>query len=255
VYEGHVKAGLAGAAAVARAERVPDINRRTLQDNVYELLKLALISGEFLPGQTVTVREITEFIGTGTMPARDALRRLVAERALEILPNGTARVCLLDADQRRELLEIRVALEGMAVRRSVAQITPRDIDRLEYINRELRDALAASNSKDAAIKNREFHFELYRLSASSTLIFIIETLWMQSGPYLNRYLQSYLRNKSKRGRYDTLAFHDALIRALRTRDVDAAVEAICGDITDAAVFLEEIDEATPAPRGKSRQSI
>lgn len=229
-----------------------EVHRKTLQDNVYELLKRALISGEFLPGQTVTVREITELIGSSTMPARDALRRLVAERALEVLPNGTARVCSLSADQRRDLLEIRVALEGMAVRRSAARITPRDIDRLDYFNGDLRRALDVGDAQAAALKNKEFHFELYRLSGSSNLLFIIESLWMQSGPYLNRYLQSYLHNESKRGRYDTLAFHDDLLRALRAGDANAAVAAVSGDITDAAVFLEEIDETGSEPSSASR---
>lgn len=226
-----------------------DVQRRTLQDNVYDRLKRALISGEFSPGQTITVREITELVGSSTMPARDALRRLVAERAFEVLPNGTARVCDLSRSERRELLEIRVALEGMAVRRGMVQLSPRDVERLELLNRELRQALRDGDAKAAALKNKDFHFELYRLSGSTNLLFIIEGLWMQSGPHLNRYLESYLRNKGKRGRYDTMSFHDDLLRALRAGNAEAAVKAIIGDITDAAMFLEEIDEETKAEAG------
>ena len=110
--------------------------RKTLQESVYESLKLALMSGEFAPGQPLTVRAVTELAGTSPMPVRDAMRRLVAEGALEMLPNGLMRVRLMDRVQRDEAREIRQAIEGLALRRAARLAMPSEIDRVEEINEQ-----------------------------------------------------------------------------------------------------------------------
>ena len=72
------------------------------------------MAGRFQPGQTVTLRGLARSLGTSPMPVREALRRLIAERALDLGPNRSARVPVVTSAKYAEICEVRIALEGLA---------------------------------------------------------------------------------------------------------------------------------------------
>ena len=67
---------------------VPKLSRSTLNEEVYEQLKQALMSGKITPGSTMTIRSLASSFGISVMPVREALRRLVAEHVLILLPTA-----------------------------------------------------------------------------------------------------------------------------------------------------------------------
>jgi len=215
--------------------------RKTLQENVYESLKLALMSGEFAPGQQLTVRAITELAGTSPMPVRDAMRRLVAEGALEMLPNGLMRVRLMDREQRDEAREIRQALEGLALRRAARFVMPAELDEIRHCDEAMQQALAAGNLRQAIFHNRAFHFAIYRAARAPALFQLIEGQWMQNGPFLLLYAEAFL--SSERQARSARTNHQRMIRALQARDAEAAELAVQADIASTALLGAE----SPAP--------
>ena len=60
--------------------------RITLGTQVYDALRDLLIAGELAPGERLSLRTVAERLGTSMMPAREAVSRLVADEALEVLP-------------------------------------------------------------------------------------------------------------------------------------------------------------------------
>ena len=54
---------------------------------VYRDIRDQILFGEFEPGQPVTIQGLTDALGVGMTPVREALRRLTAEGALEFLGN------------------------------------------------------------------------------------------------------------------------------------------------------------------------
>ena len=66
---------------------MPRLQRNTLNEEVYEQLKQALMTGRIAPGATMTIRSLAASFGISPMPVREALRRLVAEHVLFLLPN------------------------------------------------------------------------------------------------------------------------------------------------------------------------
>src|SRR5271155_4909748 len=87
------------------------IEHETLYDRVYRELKNSIMAGAFKPGSELTLRSVAGALGTSFMPVRDAMRRLVAERALEMRPSRTSR-------------RIRLLLEGEAVALAAKKISP-----------------------------------------------------------------------------------------------------------------------------------
>ncbi len=225
--------------------------RTTLQHNVYELLKLALMSGEFRPGQPLTYREVAEMAGTSLMPVRGAIARLITDGALQHLPNGTIRVALLTHEQRSEAREIRASLEGLAIRRAAARISNAEILQIEHLNNAMWQALGARDVHQFVQQNREFHFAIYRAAHSDQLFNMIEGLWMESGPFLFLYSATFLTQHSH-VRYSRDA-HSQMIRALRAGDAEAAVRALQQDIASTEQLGDEKDQPAPGRKVKSFQ--
>jgi len=119
------------------AAAISAVGRETLNDRVYRELKKSIMSGAFKPGSELKLRSVAEALGTSLMPVRDAMRRLVAERALEMRPSRTIAIPVPSADQFLEIRAIRLLLEGEAVTRAanMAKYVPDgDIRDSNYVN-------------------------------------------------------------------------------------------------------------------------
>ena len=80
------------------------------------------------------------------MPVREALRHLVAERALDLGPNRTARVPIVASAKYAEVCEVRIALEGLAAEKAARLIPDSEVDRIGGLCAE---ASAAAELHDA----------------------------------------------------------------------------------------------------------
>jgi DNA-binding GntR family transcriptional regulator len=201
------------------------VERETVQERLYATLRDKLMRGGVAPGQKLKIAELAEAFGTSAMPVREALNRLTAERALETLPNRTVRVPALSKDSLQNLREARFAIEGLAVVRAAANMTESTLASL----RRLIDAQSRTDavhvSEASAEQNRAFHFTIYRQAGSAVLLPIIESLWLQFGPYLR---EASERFDGREGRGTN--FHVEVVDALARGDAQAARAALEADI-------------------------
>jgi DNA-binding GntR family transcriptional regulator len=201
------------------------IARETVQERVYSVLRERLMRGGFEPGQKLKIAQLATALGTSAMPVREALNRLAAERAIESMPNRSVRVPSLSKESLQDLMEARSAIEGLAVQRAASNM---DADTLAI----LHDFIIAQSATDAehvseasAEQNRAFHFAIYRRSGSAVLLPIIESLWLQFGPYL-RVASERFDGREGRG----TNFHVEIVTALARGDGKAARDALESDI-------------------------
>jgi DNA-binding GntR family transcriptional regulator len=175
--------------------------------------------GGFEPGQKLKIAELAKAFGTSAMPVRDALNRLTVERALEeTLPSRTVRVPALSKDALQDLRETRFAIEGLAISRAASNMTAESLATLQRL-------IAEHVSEQSAEQNRAFHFAIYRQSGSTVLLPIIESLWLQFGPYL-REASELFDGAEGRG----TNFHLEMLDALSRADAVAARAALEADI-------------------------
>ena len=201
------------------------IARETVQERVYCALRDRLMRGGFEPGQKLKIAQLAEAFGTSAMPVRDALNRLTVERALETLPSRTVRVPALSKAALQDLRETRFAIEGLAIARAAANMTAESLATLKQHIEGQSETDSEHLSERSAEQNREFHFAIYRQSGSTVLLPIIESLWLQFGPYLR---QASERFDGGGGRGTN--FHVAMLDALAQRDGIAARAALEADI-------------------------
>jgi DNA-binding GntR family transcriptional regulator len=207
------------------------IEYRTLNDRAYGELRKGLISGTFRPGQVLVIRTLAEAYGISTTPVREALQRLVAERLLEILPNRSIAVPYLSVERFVELVRIRTALEGLAGELATAHIRKSHIQRLHKLLKDAEEAVAEGDGRAYVAINQKFHFLIYENAESPQLLRIIQDLWSQVGPFLNKLFDdtTYVGHANDE--------HDKIVAALESGDANAVRQHLVDDISTAAKTL------------------
>ncbi|WP_323014786.1 GntR family transcriptional regulator [Devosia sp.] len=162
------------------------VTRENLSTQLYNNLRTSLMDGQYAPGQKLTISGIAEECGTSITPVREAIFRLVSERALEIRAATSVQVPNLSAQSLREVQRIRVELEGTAAQRAAELATKADLKALKAINADFIKA-AANNPAKASVLNRDFHFAVLRLAQMPILEGICENMWVLMGPFLRTF--------------------------------------------------------------------
>src|SRR5258706_1352403 len=98
--------------------------RDTMRVRVYRALARGLMAGMFKPGEAVTLRTLAHHLGTSAMPVREAVSRLIAERALVLLPNRSVIVPRMSRARFNELTKARQILEGHVTENALGGATP-----------------------------------------------------------------------------------------------------------------------------------
>jgi DNA-binding GntR family transcriptional regulator len=207
-------------AADARSRERPQLNRW-----VYEQLRDALVTGRFVPGRAVTLRGVATEFGVSLMPVREALRQLVAERALVMYDNRRIGVPEMSPAHLDELCRARMLVEPELAVRALPECDAAMVEKLRRLDREVDLALEHGKAERYMRCNYEFHLTLYRAAPSEVLLPIAESLWLQVGPFLRMIV----------GRLGTASFvdrHQAALSAIVAGDGPALREAIAADIGD-----------------------
>jgi len=207
-------------------------SRGAVHDLVYQEIRQSLMIGTFAPGEKVSLRSLAQQVGTSLTPVRGAVNRLLAEGAFEVLPNRWVVIPSMTEEKFDEIIHWRCLLETEATRRASRNVTKGLINNVEKINRKIHKVVEQGRDrKDLLNENYEFHFAIYRESRSTILLPMIESLWLQCGPF------TYYSLLSPKDLWDA-KFHDEIIQALKSGDEDSAAKAVKNDIINTAKFLK-----------------
>jgi DNA-binding GntR family transcriptional regulator len=221
---------------VSALDEVGSLQHETLGERVTGELRALLIAGRLAPGEKLSLRRVAEALGVSMMPVREAVSRLAADKALEVLPGRAVRVPVLTLAQFRELTRIRLVVEGFAAEEATKVITDAQI--AVVAQHEAAFLAAAKDPPDPAAAvgaNRDLHFALYEAAGMPSLIEMISRLWLKAGPILNL----DMRHEPKRlDGGSAVVAHAQLLAALRRRDPAAARQALVEDISAAAEHIE-----------------
>lgn len=227
-----------GAASDASAlDEIGSLMRETLGERVTGELRALLVAGRLAPGEKLSLRRVAEALGVSIMPVREAVSRLAADRALEVLPGRAVRVPVLTRAQFRELTRLRLVVEGFAAEEAAKMASAEQIAVIAR-HEAAFCAAARADPPDAAAAvaaNRDLHFALYEAAAMPSLIEMIERLWLKAGPILNLDMRHEPRRLDGGS---AVVAHAALLAALRRRDAGAARAALEDDIRAAAEHIE-----------------
>lgn len=132
-------------------------DRRPLREQVADALHDMIRRGDIAPGERLQEQRLAEVLGVSRNPVREAIRALESTGLVDVRPNAGASVARWDADDLRELLEVRAALEACAAAAAADRHSPVE---LAEIDRSLHAGRRASKNGDtlaAADAHRDFH--------------------------------------------------------------------------------------------------
>ncbi|MHA6324718.1 GntR family transcriptional regulator [Roseivivax sp. CAU 1753] len=194
-----------------------------VHEKTYRQVRDLILFGDLAPGQPVTIQGLTDRIGVGMTPVREALRRLTAEGALNFQGNRRIAVPILDAPAIEELSVARLALEPELARRATDRIDADGIAALRAVDNALDAAIAAGDIPGYLACNHRFHATIYGYAGAPILTGLVETLWLRFGPSL-RVVCGRLGTQGLPDR------HKDLLAALGQGDRDRVGQAMAADV-------------------------
>src|SRR5215831_14470013 len=219
--------------------------RDTMRVRVYRALARGLMAGMFKPGEAVTLRTLAHRLGTSAMPVREAVSRLIAERALVLLPNRSVIVPRMSRVRFIELSETRQMLEGMMAEAACTRATPALLRQLTEINEAMKRCVSDDDFHGALSHNMAFHFSLYRAAGNHVVLPLIEMLWLQAGPFLALSLTASGVRWTARHHQSVLAALRASLGPSARRAIEADIEDTSAQLLKRGIFEDTSDLAPP----------
>jgi len=155
-------------------------------NSVVDQIRYAIIAGEFPAGSALKQDVLAERYQVSKIPVREALNQLMAEGLVMFVKNRGAMVTALSADEVEEIYAMRMALETLALERSISQFSARDRITAET---PLKLLELSTDPVEWWHLNWEFHASLYRPANMPRLLETVLVLHNNVARYLLLYLQ------------------------------------------------------------------
>lgn len=206
------------------------VRRETLETQVYEALRKAIIEGHLARAERLVQDDLATQFGTSRIPVRDALKRLETEGLVALDERGSYVVSYFGSEDVEEIYGLRLLLEPYAAGKALDCMMASDLEELENIAQEMKEAAALKDIERYVQLNQTFHLSLYELSRQRRLVRIIQSLWSGLMPLTPMAVPGQLERSTGE--------HEAILRALQERQRDT-LEALMRDhIRHAAMALQ-----------------
>lgn len=201
---------------------IDTLDTANLNERARDLLRGAILSAEFAPGQRLHVAQIAARLGVSQTPVKDALSRLAAEGLVTILPRKGTFVSSFDWQDLEELLDVRRVLEIRACELAIDRITDADIARmsemLEGIRRVATQADMDEFRKERIARDIAFHRVLVTASGSRRLL----EMWEAVHAHVLVARATYPLDRFRK----TDQEHSAIVEALNERSLPRLRDAV-----------------------------
>lgn len=191
-----------------------------LRDVVFNTLRQAILKGELKPGERLMEIQLAQKLGVSRTPVREAIRKLELEGLVLMIPRKGAEVARITAQDLEDVLEVRAALEELAVKDACEHITDEQLQDLKRAAAEFKKALDGDDLVECVQADMQFHEIIYGATNNRRLLQILNNLREQMYRYRMEYLKDRATHKT------LLEEHDAIRRALKKHDKNKAGAAI-----------------------------
>ena len=187
-----------------------------LRDVVFNTLRRAILRGELKPGERLMEIQLANKLGVSRTPIREAIRKLELEGLVLMIPRKGAEVAEITEKNLRDVLEVRCALEELAVQLACDRIDADGLKELRAAADTCRRVLDSDDITQIAQADVDFHDVIFKATDNQRLIQLLNNLREQ----MYRYRIEYL--KKKECYPQILQEHQEIIESIAGRDKDRA---------------------------------
>ena len=191
-----------------------------LRDVVFNTLRQAILKGELEPGERLMEIQLAERLGVSRTPIREAIRKLELEGLVLMIPRKGAEVAKISARSLRDVLEVRRALEELAIELACQRMSEEEVGNLQKVQEDFKKAIAEGDAMKIAETDEHFHDVIYEGTQNAKLIQMLNNLREQ----MYRYRLEYIKDEDKRK--ILVLEHEKILKTVRERKVAEAKEAV-----------------------------
>lgn len=200
-----------------------------LRDVVFNTLRQAILRGELKPGERLMEVQLANKLGVSRTPIREAIRKLELEGLVLMIPRKGAEVADITEKSLMDVLEVRKALEELAVQLCCDKITGKEIEELHHAADDFRRILKTSDDvTEIAEADVRFHDIIYLATGNQKLIQILNNLREQ----MYRYRVECIKRKESHP--ILIAEHEEIIRRIENKEKKEAADIVCRHIDNQA---------------------
>lgn len=220
----------------SRLPRLGDVQRRTAHESVTEALRQAVLGGLLPAGTRLVQAELAAEFGVSNTPVREAMRQLAVEGLIKFDSYRGAVVRSPSLDEVREVYEVRLLLEPVAMRKAVEQITPAELEQARELEAEMARTVDVGTW---VLLNRRFHGTLIAAARSPRLASIIAGLEDAATPQVALSIKADFRRLT-----DGNTEHREILQAVEDRDADQVVKLISEHLRATVRAVESLSQST-----------
>lgn len=195
-----------------------------LRDVVFNTLRQAILKGDLKPGERLMEIQLATKLGVSRTPVREAIRKLEIEGLVLMVPRKGAEVAQITEKSMVDVLEIRRALEELAVRLACERMTPEGLKELKRAEDRFEKVLGQEDITVVAGADVEFHDAIIQSTDNQKLVQLLSQFREQ----MYRYRVEYLKREEFHPQ--VIKEHQDIIQTIENRNKDEAADSICNHI-------------------------
>jgi DNA-binding GntR family transcriptional regulator len=194
--------------------------RARLRELAYSNIQDLIATRKLKPGEYINERALSNDIGIGRTPTRQALERLTLDKLIQFIPGRGSIVRPIGPQELLQIAEARIVNEELSARLAARHATEIDIAELDGILDRAQHWTPRRNIERLLLLDRAFHAVLSRIAGNA---FILEIL-----PGLHeRFLGYWFTALNLPGRLQEIAEeHTSIVRAIKQHDEAGAAKAM-----------------------------
>ena len=195
-----------------------------LRDVVFNTLRQAILTGEMKPGERLMEIHLANKLGVSRTPIREAIRKLELEGLVTMIPRRGAEVAQITWKNLKDVLEVRRALDVLAVELACDRMTQGELQELYRACENFSEATKTQKVREIAEADVALHDIIVASTRNNRLIQLVNNLSEQ----MYRYRFEYIKDSSQHQRL--IQEHQDLYQSILHKNKELAAEAVCKHI-------------------------
>ena len=214
--------------SAARVERAPltAYPPKSLLDRAYNEIKFRIITCRYRPGEVLSEAAISLELKIGRTPIHQAIHHLMMDGLISIMPRKGVMVRPISIDEAMEIIGVRLVTECYCARLAADRADDTELKRLHDIVESSEKVTEKRNVEQLMLLDREFHDSLAHAAKNAVLVDVLRNLHERSLRFW------FISLRDPKHHRDVLAQHRAIVKALQSRNPDAAEAAVRYHILD-----------------------
>lgn len=205
-----------------------------LRDVVFHTLREAILKGELKPGERLMELQLASRLGVSRTPIREAIRMLELEGLAVTVPRKGAEVARMTEKDMEDVLQIRKALDELAVGLACDNMTEDGLKQLYAALKNFEKSTKTKDVKKIAQADVEFHDSIYQAADNPKLMTMLNNLREQ----MYRYRVEYLKNDSVYPRL--VEEHKEIYEGLKRKDKETVVKIVSYHVVNQEMVVKNI---------------